>query len=45
MQYELINVIVSFLQSVIESKNIWKLIRKRTLQKISSARHSVCRHL
>jgi len=35
MQDELINVIASFLESVIESKNIWKLIRKRTLQKNS----------
>ena len=29
------NVIVSLLKSIIESKNIWKLIKQRTLKKIS----------
>jgi len=31
----MMNVIVSLLKSIIESKNIWKLIKNRTLEKIS----------
>jgi len=35
MRDQLMNVIVSLLKLIIESKHIWKLIKKRTLQKIS----------
>jgi len=34
MQDQLMNVIVSLLKSIIEFKNIWKLIKKRILEKI-----------
>ena len=33
MQDQLLNVIVSLLKLIIESKNIWKLIKKRTFEK------------
>jgi len=33
MQDQLMNVIVSLLKSIIESKNIWQLIKKRTSEK------------
>jgi len=33
MQDQLTNVIVSLLKSIIESKNVWKLIKTRTLEK------------
>ena len=35
MQDQLMNVIVSLLKSIIESKNISKLVKQRTLEKIS----------